>query len=378
VTLSIDLLRIDGETQPRVQMNWVTVSEYAEVLTAGMALPPVTVFYDGNNYWLADGFHRREAAIKAGHTEIAIERRIGTREDAQWFSYGANSTHGLPRTPKDRKRAVEAALAHPKAASMSSTQIAAHCGVSHQTVLNYKAAILPNLQDTGERTVTRNGTTYTMQTQAIGARQDAPATTPTFDMIDWGTEDTEPAPVFTPPPPLPRTRYDCLVIDPPWEIEKIQREVRPNQVEMDYPPMTIDELQNLPVGELAADNAHLYLWTTHKHLPHALALATSWGFRYQCLLTWVKNVGFTPFSFMYSTEHVLFCRRGSVPLTELGRRLDFTGKVREHSRKPDEFYELVRDVSPGRRLELFARERRPGFDAWGNEVDRFSLELVDA
>src|SRR5262245_17621753 len=140
----------------------------------------------------------------------------------------------------------------------------------------------------------------------------------------------------------PRGKYSCIVIDPPWPMEKIEREERPNQVGFEYPTMTEDELRQFPLPSFAADDCHLYLWTTHKFLPLALSLAEHWGFKYQCLMTWVKNVGFTPFSWMYSTEHVLFCRRGNLPLEKLGMRLDFAAKVRENSRKADAFYELVR------------------------------------
>ncbi|MCD6317654.1 hypothetical protein J7M02_01150, partial [Candidatus Aerophobetes bacterium] len=117
--------------------------------------------------------------------------------------------------------------------------------------------------------------------------------------------------------------------------------------------------------------AHIYLWTTHKFLPVAFEVFKEWKVKYQCLLTWVKDVGFTPFSWMYSTEHILFGRIGSLDLLKKGRRLDFKGKVREHSRKPDEFYDLVREVSPEPRLDVFSREKREGFDQWGNEKDKF-------
>ena len=168
------------------------------------------------------------------------------------------------------------------------------------------------------------------------------------------------------------SKFACLVIDPPWPIQKIKRKVRPKQIALDYPTMTIPQLGALPISDMADEHAHLYLWTTHKHLPNALKLAEHWGFRYQCLMTWVKNVGFTPFSWMYSTEHVLFCRRGHLMLLRLGLRLDFQAKVREHSRKPDEFYDLVRQASPGPRLDMFSREAREGFSQWGNEVDKFT------
>lgn len=170
---------------------------------------------------------------------------------------------------------------------------------------------------------------------------------------------------------LPQGRFSCLVVDPPWAMQKIERDVRPNQVEFDYPTMSEEELCLFPLPEMAADDCHLYLWTTQKFLPMALRLAEHWGFKYQCLMTWVKNVGFTPYSWMYSTEHVLFCTRGSLPLLTLGKRLDFTAKVREHSRKPDEFYDLVREVSPGPRLDVFSREKRDGFEQYGNEVDKY-------
>jgi len=170
----------------------------------------------------------------------------------------------------------------------------------------------------------------------------------------------------------PDGKYRCIVIDPPWPIDKIARAVRPNQVAVDYPSMSIDEIRALPVPDLADDGSHVYLWTTHKHLPNALSLFESWGVKYQCLMTWVKNVGMTPFSWMYSTEHVLFGRVGNLDVQRKGLRLDFAAKVREHSRKPDEFFALVAQASPGPRLEMFARESRDGFEPWGNETGRFS------
>lgn len=170
---------------------------------------------------------------------------------------------------------------------------------------------------------------------------------------------------------LPDGKYQCIVIDPPWPMEKIERDERPNQIGFEYPTMTEEELMAFPLPTFAADDCHLYLWTTHKFLPMALRLAEHWGFRYQCLMTWVKNVGFTPFSWMYSTEHVLFCRRGSLQLDKLGMRLDFNAKVREHSRKPDEFYSIVRAASPGPRIDVFSREEREGFASWGKEADKF-------
>jgi N6-adenosine-specific RNA methylase IME4 len=177
-----------------------------------------------------------------------------------------------------------------------------------------------------------------------------------------------------PLPPLPEEKYQCIIVDPPWDVKKILRDERPNQAEFDYTTMADDEIRALPVPDLAADGCHLYLWTTHKKLPAALKIAEAWGFKYQCLMTWVKNVGFTPFSWMYSTEHVLFCRKGKLDLLKMGVRLDFSAPVREHSRKPDVFYETVAEVSPGPILEMFSREDRAGFVTWGNETAKFTAD----
>lgn len=178
----------------------------------------------------------------------------------------------------------------------------------------------------------------------------------------------QPEPV-TEPVPLPDGKFACIVADPPWSMRLIEREQRPDQGRLvAYPTMEVDEIAKLPVGELAADDCHLYLWVTHKFLPAGLSLLEEWGFAYQCVMTWRKNVGFTPFSWMYDTEHVLFARRGNLTLTQLGLRLSFDAPVQGHSVKPDVFYERVLAASPGPRLEMFARRERDGFTAWGNEV----------
>jgi len=174
--------------------------------------------------------------------------------------------------------------------------------------------------------------------------------------------------------PIPADKYQTITIDPPWPVKKIIRDDRPNQDVFDYPTMSIQEITDFDVGQFADDNCHIYLWSTHKFLPEAFLILDSWGFRYQCLLTWVKNVGFTPFSWMYSTEHCLFGRKGSLDLLKKGVRLDFNAKVREHSRKPEEFYHIVRSVSPGPRIDIFSREAREGFDQYGNEQGKFELE----
>ena len=180
----------------------------------------------------------------------------------------------------------------------------------------------------------------------------------------------EKKPQQTGTPPFPQKRYRCLVIDPPWPIKKIEREERPNQgVELDYPTMTLEEIEKVPVSDLAdPEGCHVYLWVTHKFLPEGLRLFEKWCVKYQCVLTWVKPTGMTPFSWMYNTEHVLFGRIGDLDLLKNGVKLSFEAPVTRHSEKPEIFYETVKQVSPDPRIDLFARKKHEGFDVWGNEV----------
>lgn len=184
------------------------------------------------------------------------------------------------------------------------------------------------------------------------------------------TKGDEKSPPFL---PWPNNRYRTIVIDPPWPMEKIPRKVRPHQLKrLDYPIMSIDEIKAFPISDLIAeDGCHIYLWTTHKFLPSAFEVFKQWSVNYECLLTWVKNVGFTPYSWMYSTEHVLFGRVGNLPVLKRGERLDFPSPVQQHSRKPKRFYELVRAVSPEPRIDIFSREMHDGFEQYGDETSKF-------
>lgn len=116
-SLQIEDIRLDGGTQPRASINADVVTDYRERMEAGDAFPPVDVFYDGSNYWLADGFHRVNASIAADFKTIEATIHQGSQADAQWYSYKANREHdkaGLKRTNEDKRRAVEAALrTHP-------------------------------------------------------------------------------------------------------------------------------------------------------------------------------------------------------------------------------------------------------------------------
>lgn len=174
-------------------------------------------------------------------------------------------------------------------------------------------------------------------------------------------------------PPLPDGRYETIVIDPPWEMQKIGRDVRPNQVAFEYPTMSESELADFDVPSLSADDANLFCWTTHKHLPMALRLVERWGYRYVCTMVWHKPGGFQPIGLpQYNCEFIVYARRGSPSFVDTKSfNCCFSAMRREHSRKPDEFYGTIRRVTAGPRIDVFSRESREGFDAFGDEAGKF-------
>lgn len=174
-------------------------------------------------------------------------------------------------------------------------------------------------------------------------------------------------------PPLPLGKFECIVIDPPWEMQKIERDVRPNQVAFEYPTMTADELAAFDVAGISADDCHLFCWTTHKHLPLAIDLLHTWGFRYVCAMVWHKPGGFQPIGLpQYNCEFVLYARRGSPSFIDTKAfPCCFNAPRKEHSRKPDEFYDVIRRVTQGPRIDVFSRESREGFTTFGNEAGKF-------
>lgn len=182
--LELEQIRTNGGTQSRVELNQETVAEYAQAFTAGASFPPVVVFFDGANYWLADGFHRYFGARDAGESAIDAEIITGTQRDAVLYSLKANATHGLRRTNADKRKAVETLLKDAEWATWSDSAIAKACTVDHKTVAKIRGEHLGNSQDTPTtRTVERNGKTYEQNTANIGKKPVAmpPAAAPATD-----------------------------------------------------------------------------------------------------------------------------------------------------------------------------------------------------
>ena len=169
--------------------------------------------------------------------------------------------------------------------------------------------------------------------------------------------------------PFPDKKYQIIYADPPWDVKKIKRNVRPNQVEMDYPTMSLDEIKSLPVCEISEDNSVLFLWTTHAYLPKSFEVVDSWGFKYQRTVTWDKGNGMCLFGFHHRTEFLLFGYKGKIEMYPSRKAFPtmVQAKSDKHSKKPQIFRDLIVPFGETR-IELFARTQTPGWDVWGNEV----------
>ena len=173
-------------------------------------------------------------------------------------------------------------------------------------------------------------------------------------------------------PVSPPGGYAVIVVDPPWHYSRIgykNKQLTP--IPDQYPLMSLSDIVALPIIDLAALDCHLFLWSTQKYLRRAFTLIEDWGFVYKRLMVWHKEPQGVQLPGLpdYNCEFVLHGTRGKPQWQDVKRfKLCFTARRRRHSEKPSEFYELLERVTPSPRIDLFARKRHSGFDAWGNEV----------
>lgn len=172
-------IRIDGGTQPRAEINDTVVADYADAIRDGVTLPPVTLFYDGASYWLADGFHRFHAHARVGAVEIASNVHQGDKRAAILFSVGANASHGLRRTNADKRNAVATLLRDDEWSAWSDREIARACAVGAPLVADVRRSICNPITDrAAARTVQRGGSVYQMETDGIGRKADKSTAAP--------------------------------------------------------------------------------------------------------------------------------------------------------------------------------------------------------
>ncbi len=215
VMLPLYDIRLDGGTQPRAQLDQTTINSYAEDMQNGDSFPAVVVFYDGKDYWLADGFHRWHATMETGKDQIRAQVKQGTQRDAVLHSVGVNSVHGLRRTNLDKRRAVMRLLHDEEWVAWSDREIARHCRVSHPFVASLRSGLSGNdyqiVKGTGDlnlsgndlqiaspsepetRKVQRGGTVYEQQVSSKKRREAAQKPAPVRYADDPDVNQAEPA-----------------------------------------------------------------------------------------------------------------------------------------------------------------------------------------
>lgn len=169
--INIHNIRTDGGTQARTQLNDDAVNEYAELMKDGAQFPPMIVYHDGSDYWLADGFHRYFANKLNGTSLVTVDVRTGTNRDARLFSWGANKGRGLPLTNSDVRNIITNMLKDPECAKWTNKRIAEEVGRSVMTVLRVKKLLEP---DESEQTIKvyedKNGIERTVDTSKLSTR----------------------------------------------------------------------------------------------------------------------------------------------------------------------------------------------------------------
>lgn len=179
-----------------------------------------------------------------------------------------------------------------------------------------------------------------------------------------------------------KQKFQTVLADPPWQFQNKTGKVAPEHKRLNrYGTMSLDEIKNLPVADVVEEPAHLYLWVPNALLLEGLQVMAAWGFQYKTNIVWHKvrkdggpdgrGVGFY---FRNTTELILFGVRGKKARTLAPGRTQVNilrTMKREHSRKPDELYDLIERCSPGPFLELFARGTQQGWCSWGNEAEDY-------
>jgi N6-adenosine-specific RNA methylase IME4 len=177
---------------------------------------------------------------------------------------------------------------------------------------------------------------------------------------------------------LPSLAYEVIMADPPWAFELRSEKGEAKSAQAQYACMPLDDIMALPVGHLARGDAWLLLWATYPMLPQALKVMEAWGFEYVTAGSWVKRGKSGKLSFgtgyvlRSCAELFLLGRVGNPPTFSKSVRNILEAPRREHSRKPDAAYSMAEQLfGPARRLDLFSRESRPGWDTFGFETGKF-------
>ena len=174
--------------------------------------------------------------------------------------------------------------------------------------------------------------------------------------------------------PFPDKKYNVIVVDPPWQLKKLTHKARPNQVGFDYPTMSCEEISTLPIQDITGNNCWCFLWTTQKYLTNAMEIIKDWEFNHLFTMVWEKTYGRSSgmplYGFRWNAEFIVVGVNFKPQIWQKGKPLIpmvFQAPNIGHSIKPQKFYDLINGLG-NTRLDMFAREHKEGWDAWGDEV----------
>lgn len=167
----------------------------------------------------------------------------------------------------------------------------------------------------------------------------------------------------------PDGKYHVVVIDPPWQYSN-RSEDTTHRGRNQYPSMTIEEICNVEIPH--EENTVLWLWTTNAFMHEAYHVLNKWGFTPKTILTWAKDRMGVGDWLRGQTEHCIMAVCGNPAINLTNQTTILHAPLREHSRKPDEFYNMISVLCPGKKIDMFSREQREGWDQWGGERDKFS------
>jgi len=362
---------------PRIRKHMGDVEALAASIKTVGLLHPVVVDEKGN---LIAGARRIAACKMLGRENVVahVVKNLGeARRTLQ--AEGEENTCRLDFAPSEAvayKRAMEPAVKAEAAERRKTTQ-----GRPSKTRAKTAPVSAPKSRDVVAAATGKGRTTVSLAEKVVAAAEADPSLLPVVEKMDKtgnvaaAVREVKRAEhvakledIKTKEVKAAIGQYDVLVIDPPWPMVKIERDERPNQSEMDYPTMTEPQLEALALPMV--ESCHVWLWTTHRFLPMAFHLLETWGLKYVCAFVWHKPGGFQPVGLpQYNCEFALYARKGTPKFVDTkALPVCFNAPRGKHSEKPQEFYETIRRVTAGRRLDMFSRRVIEGFDAWGLEA----------
>ena len=378
------------------KLNKDKVRELAESFKLIGQLEPITI--TSNNILLA-GWHRIEAAKMLGWDKIKVELFEGNELECELVEIDENLMRNdltvleqgeyLARRQEliGFGRGGDRRSNYNNYSLKTTSEIAKEIGLSEQSVYKRMQAarnIVPEVKDAIRNTEIANSTMQLLElarlapekqvevSNLLGGETTIQEALKVIKKIEREKDIQEQVKEIKQNDFTPLTqKYDVIVVDPPWPYGT-KYDPNTRRAANPYPEMSLDEIKNINLP--TANDCILWLWTTHKFMRYSFDIIDSWGFRDVAILTWVKDRMGLGSWLRSQTEFCIMAIKGKPMINLTNQTTVIQGKMREHSRKPDEFYQMVDDLCVGYKIDWFSREKRKGWNQYGAETNRFMAE----